>query len=42
MEGLIQIESSVLAFSNTPILQYSITPKLPVTFTLKPLEGSFS
>jgi len=27
MKGLIQIEIRVLAFSNTPMLQYSSTPK---------------
>jgi len=38
MKGLIQYESEVMAFSNTPILHYSITPKALVIFTGKSIE----
>jgi len=38
MKGLIQVESGALAFSNTPILQYSSTPKQLTIFTGKAIE----
>jgi len=43
MKGLIKIQFRALAFSNTPILYYSNTPKSPVIFTgnaIKILPGS--
>jgi hypothetical protein len=33
MKGLIQLEIRALAFANTPILQYSSTPKQLAIFT---------
>jgi hypothetical protein len=38
MKGPIQIEIRAFAFSNTPILQYSSTPKTLAIFTGKAIE----
>ena len=38
MKGLIQVEVATLAFSGTPILQYSNTPKEPAIFTGKTIQ----
>ncbi len=41
MKGLIQVESSTLAFSSTPTLQYSSTPKLFVNLAGEALRSRF-
>ncbi len=38
MKGLIQGEFRALDFSNTPVLQYPITPKTLIIFTGKAIE----
>ena len=38
MKGLIQVEIRAFAFSNTPILQYSSTPKQLAIFAGKAIE----
>ena len=38
MKGLIQVEIRAFAFSNTPILQNSSTPKQLAIFTDKAIE----
>jgi len=38
MKRLIQVAVQVLAFSNTPILQYSSTPKQLAIFTDKAMQ----
>jgi hypothetical protein len=38
MKGLIQVEIRAFAFSNTPILQYSNTPKQLAIFTGRAIE----
>jgi hypothetical protein len=38
MKGLIQVEIRAFAFTDTPILQYSSTPKQRAIFTGKAIE----
>ena len=39
MKGLVQVEIHVFAFSNTPILQSSSTPKRLASVQIKPLNS---